>query len=85
MAGIPRELSISLEHLDDHLRAILKLKLREFVHLSPWFHDIPSIDMTYYPKPRGSSRSSIAHQEEACPNRQTHLVMRRRYVRPAVK
>jgi hypothetical protein len=83
MAGIPRELSISLEHLDDHLRAILKLKLREFVHLSPWFHNIPSIDTTYYPKARPSA-SSIARPEDSCPNRD-RPVMRKRYVRPAVK
>ena len=85
MAGIAKELSISLEHLDDHLRAILKTKLREFVHLSPWFHDIPSIDITYYPKPRGSSKSPLGRPEESCPNRQNSLVMRRRYVRPSVK
>lgn len=85
MAGIAKELSVSLEHLDDHLRAILKLKLREFVHLSPWFHDIPSIDMTYYPKPRSASKSALAAHEESCPNRGSHLVMRRRYVRPMVK
>ena len=86
MAGIPKELSISLEHLDDHLRAILKVKLREFVHLSPWFHDIPSIDTTYYPKPRSASERTLAHvQQDDCPNRQNNLVMRRRYVRPAVR
>ncbi len=83
MAGVIKERSISLENLDDHLRAILKLKLREFVHLSPWFHDIPSIDMTYYPKPRSSGASSVPRPEDLCPNRHKTEI-RKRYVRPSV-
>lgn len=84
MAGIAKELSVSLEHLDDHLRAILKLKLREFVHLSPWFHDIPSIDTTYYPKPRSASCKSSACLEDGCPNRDSRRELRRRPLRPQV-
>ena len=35
---------VALEHLDDHIKAILKLKLRAFVHLNPCFDSIHSID-----------------------------------------
>lgn len=36
---------VALEHLDSHIKAILKLKLRAFVHLNPCFDSIHSIDI----------------------------------------
>lgn len=54
MSFLPDELPISLDKLDDHLKAILKIKIREFVHLNPVFNVIPSINVKSY------SRSSDA-------------------------
>lgn len=48
MPFLPDELPVSLEHLDDYLKAILKIKIREFVHLNPIFNCIPSIDVSSY-------------------------------------
>ncbi len=48
MTLLPDELPISLDKLDDYLNAILKIKLREFVHLNPIFNCIPSIDVASY-------------------------------------
>lgn len=42
------EAPVALDSLDDHLKALLRLKLREFVHLSPWFKGVPTIDCNYY-------------------------------------
>lgn len=50
MSFLPDELPVSLEKLEDHLKAILKIKLREFVHLNPIFNCIPSIDVESYCK-----------------------------------
>ncbi len=36
---------VALEHLDSHIKAIIKLKLRAFVHLNPCFDGIHSIEM----------------------------------------
>ncbi|GEM_PF-3111363 len=80
MAGTARERSISLDRLDDHLKAILKLKLREFVHLSPWFHDIPSLDVTYYPRPASAGPAAYPRrrQPEPCPHRGHRSISRRK-------
>lgn len=83
MATNTRELSISLEELDDHLRAILKLKLREFVHLSPWFHNIPSINISFYPQQSDVSFDTEESVDAVCPNRD-RLVVRRRSGRQIV-
>jgi hypothetical protein len=79
MSQLARESSVLLEHLDDHLKAILKMKIREFVHLSPWFRHIPSIDATSYPA-AGVVSEAINSEEDNCPNR-THHQFRRRSVR----
>lgn len=39
------ESTIALEHLDSHIKAIIKLKLRAFVHLNPCFDTIHSIEI----------------------------------------
>ena len=48
MSLLPDEQPVRLEKLDDHLKAILKIKIREFVHLNPIFNCIPSIDVDSY-------------------------------------
>jgi len=50
MSSLPDEHPVRLEKLDDHLKAILKIKIREFVHLNPIFNCIPSIDVDSYNK-----------------------------------
>lgn len=74
--------SIALENLDSHLKTILKLKLREFVHLSPCFRGIPTIDTLAYPQSGGSGSSGNAAQPD-CPNRSHRIELRKRYVRQA--
>jgi hypothetical protein len=39
------EVPVQLEQLDTRLKAIVRLKLREFIHLTPVFQDIPSISV----------------------------------------
>jgi hypothetical protein len=59
---------VQVENLDARLKMILKLKLREFVHLSPFFQDIPAIDLSLYrvvPK----ARARVVSAQDACPNR----------------
>ena len=48
MQNLPEFTVVPLEMLDDHLKAILKIKIREFVHLNPVFNCIPSIDVDAY-------------------------------------
>mgnify|MGYP001209785018 CR=1 FL=1 len=38
------ERAVMLSHLDDRLRAILKFKLREFVHLNPCFNVVTPLN-----------------------------------------
>ena len=59
MSLLPEELPVALEKLEDHLKAILKIKLREFVHLNPIFNCIPSIDVESYCK-TGDCETSLA-------------------------
>lgn len=42
------EVPVELEELDDFLKTILKFKIREFIHMSPFFEGIPSIDVSNY-------------------------------------
>ncbi len=51
---------VALEHLDSHVKAILKLKLRAFVHLNPCFDSIHSIDT-------GSSPTNTLHSAQVNP------------------
>jgi hypothetical protein len=48
MTRVNVESPVSLDSLDDHLKALLRLKIREFLHMSPWFRNIPSIDPVMY-------------------------------------
>lgn len=78
------ESPVALEKLDDHLKALLRLKIREFVHLSPCFKDVPSVDptlptTTFVPEiPR---IRSARHNDRNCPNRKTDAPVVRRHVR----
>lgn len=64
MPLLPDEIAISLGDLDDHLKAILKIKLREFVHLNPIFNCIPSIDVASYRQDKltGEMRKSVTQE-----------------------
>lgn len=59
MPFLPDELPVSLEHLDDYLKAILKIKIREFVHLNPIFNCIPSIDVDSYSRTEEAAAAII--------------------------
>ena len=78
------ESTVALEHLDGLLKTILRVKLREFVHLSPCFRDIPSINTESYPKAEAREFGSVADYPEDCPNRSHAVRPRRRYVRHAL-
>jgi hypothetical protein len=85
MSILTSESPIALENLDDHLKALLKLKLREFVHLNPCFSDIPSIDVTRYARPVEAYPAPAflrAAQSPDCPNLKHRSGMRRRAARP---
>lgn len=60
MQNLPEFTVVPLEMLDDHLKAILKIKIREFVHLNPVFNCIPSIDVDAYFQTRKSRRDAEA-------------------------
>ncbi|HEY9870458.1 MAG TPA: hypothetical protein V6D08_14935 [Candidatus Obscuribacterales bacterium] len=81
---LSKESFVRLEHLDTHLKAILKLRIREFVHLSPWFRDIPSIDTSHYQRASEPEVRTATVPAGDCPNRAHRVQARRRYVRPAV-
>jgi hypothetical protein len=48
MTKFSDEVPVSLGELDERLKAILRIKIREFVHLNPVFNCIPSIDVASY-------------------------------------
>ena len=82
-----QESPVSLEKLDGHLKALLRLKIREFVHLSPWFKDEP-LDTSVFSN-RGSASSSrhntaVLLKEEECPHRRHEGRHGRRYVRSSL-
>ena len=99
MLSASREATVALDQLDDHLKAIVKLKLREFVHLSPWFNDVPSVDVTNYSnfaqrarllagegvRFKMFERTEPAAAHLACPNRHAQRPLRRgRPLRPTI-
>lgn len=79
------ERAVVLDKLDEHLKTILRFKLREFVHLSPCFEAVPSIDMRRYPIDVRNYRRLLSLESGAvkgkkpagCPNKQRVRVMRR--------
>lgn len=95
MAAVFTESPVSLDNLDDHLKALLRLKIREWVHLSPWFQDIPSIDPVIYsggsapapataPREKFRSAAPVFEVEEECPRRKQSGSVRRRVARPSM-
>ncbi len=83
------EVPVELEELDDYLKTILKFKIREFIHMSPFFEGIPSIDVSHYKRHAAESTEVIRPLGLAkglrllddCPNR--HRVVGHR--RPAAR
>jgi hypothetical protein len=85
------EIPVRLEQLDSRLKAIVRLKLREFIHLTPVFQNIPSIGVFNEPiTPAGvplqidgefffdlASASKLAGEPD-CPNRPVRIAPRRR-------
>lgn len=57
------ESTIALEHLDSHIKAIIKLKLRAFVHLNPCFDTIHSIEMGRRQTNTINSLANLAHPQ----------------------
>lgn len=89
------ESAVSLDKLDDHLKALLRLKIREFVHLSPWFKEVPNtfttpvVDPTLMPPPPPQFVDAPKvrvrrHASNACPNRKLDGKVGRRHVRATV-
>ena len=80
------EAPVSLEKLDGHLKALLRLKIREFVHLSPWFKDTPTVDPSLYaPQPQRDARRVVFFAKgDDCPHSKNHGRHGRRHVRSAV-
>ncbi|HEY9789856.1 MAG TPA: hypothetical protein V6D22_05630 [Candidatus Obscuribacterales bacterium] len=86
-----QESPVSLEKLDGHLKALLRLKIREFVHLSPWFKDEPLLDRSLL-STRASSGSTasgrtttaVLLQEESCPHKKPSARIGRRYTRSSL-
>jgi len=82
MSPVTTEHPVALEHLDDYLKTIVKMKIREFVHLSPWFNDIPSIDLHNYMRLESVERYSPMRESPLeCPNTHHRTHVRRRAAR----
>lgn len=86
------EYPVSLDKLDDHLKALLRLKIREFVHLSPWFKDVDTVDPVVQISPPSMARTGQSsptmrmrrHSPGDCPNRKLDGKVGRRHVRVSV-
>ena len=80
------EAPVSLEKLDAHLKALLRLKIREFVHLSPWFKNVPTVEGSVYGQgiaDRPAFYDSQPFSRVAdCPHRKRERQTARRHVRP---
>lgn len=84
------ERAVLVGQLDDRLRAILKFKLREFVHLNPCFNAVtPLNEANFSIDLRNQSRllnlesaASVARQvEESCPHQDRYVGLRRKIER----
>jgi len=82
-SALPRDgdRAIPIDQLDGYLRAILKVKLREFLHLSSWFRDIPTTVVDRPESLRPSDRPRFSGYNRACPHKEHRMIARRRYVR----
>jgi hypothetical protein len=86
-----QESPVSLEKLDGHLKALLRLKIREFVHLSPWFKDEPLLDRSTLASRRSSATAAsgriataVLVKEETCPHKKPAGRIGRRHVRSSL-
>ena len=72
--------AVPLDMLDGHLKAILRLKLREFLHLDPCMRDIPSINPEAYVNKRVADSKGylMVEREFACPNKLAQVIRIRR-------
>ncbi len=86
MMNVFMEAAIPLDMLDDHLKAILRLKLREFLHLDPCMRDIPSINPEAYRDKLVADKHGylMVERDLICPNRQLLGRVRRRLSRSVV-
>lgn len=84
------ERAVLLSHLDDRLRAILKFKLREFVHLNPCFNTVVpfkdesfSIDLRNQRQLLNLEAQPLVHfmTSTPCPHKDRVIGMRRRVSR----
>lgn len=76
------ELPVDLEKLDDHLKALLRLKIREFVHLSPWFKELPNADpIMSMSAPSSRPMAPVGGRRAHCPNKKRESVIGRRHAR----
>lgn len=87
------EVPVRLEQLDVRLKAIVRLKLREFIHLTPVFQHIPSIGTSESDRNMGAplringeifyeiGSAAFLPVESDCPNRPTRITQRRRMSR----
>jgi hypothetical protein len=69
------ESPVSLDKLDDHLKALLRLKIREFVHLSPWFKNLDAVEAA--PAMPVISRDRQSKLDQSCPHRRNDGIGRR--------
>ena len=78
---------VSLDKLDDHLKALLRLKIREFVHFSPCFRDVPPVEGGGRNVLRKDSPTMVMRHglDNQCPNRKFEGVVGRRHVRTTLK
>ena len=91
---VASEVPVRLEQLDGRLKAIVRTKLREFIHLTPVFQHIPTIGGSEFSRQFGAplridgeifyeldSVASLAPPvavESDCPNRPSRITQRRR-------
>lgn len=73
---------VALDKLPGHLKALLRLKIREFVHLSPFFQNIPMVDPAVKTAPVLVRQVFPHHgRRAACPHRKHDGKTGRRIVR----
>lgn len=66
------EKAVALDQLDAHLKALLRLKIREFIHLSPWFQNVEGMDCAPFSFGQALPLRSAYVRKEApsgCPHR----------------
>lgn len=86
------ERAVLLNHLDDRLRAILKFKLREFVHLNPCFNVVTPLNTENFSMDKRNQErllnlddrqyaSQVVQLQEPCPHSARLVKPRRKMLR----